>query len=434
MTRAGPASACSGTSALLFEAPGETELSTQRRIWSLAREAETWPEVREAVPGINNLLVSFAEPPRRLEAAASRGSRRPGRRRAARARGSRRRAAGRLWRGGRAPHGRRRRPYGARRRRDRRRSIQRRSIRSTRSAAIPGYCYLGGMDPRIATPRRKVPVLRSPAAPSRSGARRRASRLPTGPSGWNTIGTTSMTFFDADARSAGPAAARRQHRLPGRWGDPMIEVLSRARSRPCRTAAASARCAGVSAPPAPWTGMALACGNLLLGNEDGAAGDRGPGLSLRGAVRGRVALRRDRGRLRRDAGRRAASALVGRAAAGGAVLRLGLPAGRRWRGCAGLSLRRRRYRRACRARLPRDAVARRHRRPGRPHAAAGRPLAVGSRPPSGAGARRPRPRAARARAAPRERRHAGRAGPPRRRIRVLHAGLARRVLGASPGT
>ena len=33
-----------GTSALLFEAPGETSLGTQQRIWALAREALVWPE------------------------------------------------------------------------------------------------------------------------------------------------------------------------------------------------------------------------------------------------------------------------------------------------------------------------------------------------------------------------------------------------------
>ncbi len=52
-----------GTSAPLFEAPGETTLATQQRIWGLAREAESWPEVREAVPGMNNLLLSFVPPP-----------------------------------------------------------------------------------------------------------------------------------------------------------------------------------------------------------------------------------------------------------------------------------------------------------------------------------------------------------------------------------
>src|SRR5438552_15737931 len=55
-----------GTTAALFEAPGAMTLAAQQRIWALAREAETWPEVREAVPGMNNLMLSFADAPRAL--------------------------------------------------------------------------------------------------------------------------------------------------------------------------------------------------------------------------------------------------------------------------------------------------------------------------------------------------------------------------------
>ena len=51
-----------GTSALLFEAPGATELATQRRIWALAAEAERWPEVREAVPGMNGSICKCGRP------------------------------------------------------------------------------------------------------------------------------------------------------------------------------------------------------------------------------------------------------------------------------------------------------------------------------------------------------------------------------------
>ena len=65
MSANGPKVSCLGTSALLFEAPGETTLANQQRIWPLSREAGTWPEVREAVPGVNNLLVTFAAPPKR---------------------------------------------------------------------------------------------------------------------------------------------------------------------------------------------------------------------------------------------------------------------------------------------------------------------------------------------------------------------------------
>ena len=57
-----------GTTALLFEAPGGMNLPSQQRIWALAREAERWPEVREAVPGMNNLMLSFTRAPRQLDA------------------------------------------------------------------------------------------------------------------------------------------------------------------------------------------------------------------------------------------------------------------------------------------------------------------------------------------------------------------------------
>src|SRR5207245_8565059 len=54
-----------GTTAALFEAPTPViSLETQQRIWSLARETQKWPEVLEAVPGMNNLMLAFARPPR----------------------------------------------------------------------------------------------------------------------------------------------------------------------------------------------------------------------------------------------------------------------------------------------------------------------------------------------------------------------------------
>lgn len=52
-----------GTTAMLFEAPGALDLHAQRRIWTLAREVESWPGVREAVPGVTNLMVTFSTPP-----------------------------------------------------------------------------------------------------------------------------------------------------------------------------------------------------------------------------------------------------------------------------------------------------------------------------------------------------------------------------------
>ena len=60
----------------------------------------------------------------------------------------------------------------------------------------PGYCYLGGMDPRIATPRRTVPVISIPGGSVSIGGVQTGVSASAGPSGWNTIGRTAMCFFD----------------------------------------------------------------------------------------------------------------------------------------------------------------------------------------------------------------------------------------------
>jgi len=185
-----------GTSALLFEAPGHAmTLPDQQRIWALAREAARWPEVREAVPGMNNLMLSFVCAPRsladlhtRLLDAWEAAQPLP--------------LAGRVielpvvYGGDGGPHladvvahtG---------------LSIDEIiEIHSTPAYPVyalgshPGYCYLGGMDARIATPRRKVPVLSIPGGAVSIGGAQTGVSASTGPSGWNTIGSTAMHFFD----------------------------------------------------------------------------------------------------------------------------------------------------------------------------------------------------------------------------------------------
>ena len=195
MTQA-PAVSCLGTSAMLFEAPGETTLANQQRIWALSREAAAWPEVREAVPGVNNLLLSFTTAPMCLDPLE------------ARLLGAWDEAVampldGRVvelpvvYGGDGGPHmadvvahtG-----------------LSVEEIVSIHAAPVypvyalgshPGYCYLGGMDPRIATPRRKVPVIRIPGGAVSIGGAQTGVSASDGPSGWNTIGTTEMVFFDA---------------------------------------------------------------------------------------------------------------------------------------------------------------------------------------------------------------------------------------------
>ncbi|MBT2321987.1 5-oxoprolinase subunit PxpB [Variovorax paradoxus] len=187
-----------GTTALLFEAPGELNLESQQRIWALARETQAWPEVREAVPGMNNLMLTFVQAPRnahalealeaRLQAAWDAAVALP--------------LEGRVvelpvvYGGEGGPHmadvvahtG-----------------LSVEEIVDLHSTPVypvyalgshPGYCYLGGMDPRIATPRRQVPVLSIPGGAVSIGGAQTGVSASAGPSGWNTIGSTSMCFFD----------------------------------------------------------------------------------------------------------------------------------------------------------------------------------------------------------------------------------------------
>src|SRR4030095_11659830 len=167
------------TTALLFEAPGAMALPTQQRIWALAREAQGWPEVREAVPGMNNLMLTFVRPPRQLQPLQDRLS-------------AAWEAAQPLGLEGRTvelpvTYGGDGGPHMA-------------DVVAHTGLAVddivelhcaplytvyalgshPGYCYLGGMDPRIATPRRQVPVLSIPGGSvSIGGAQTAASGYQT---------------------------------------------------------------------------------------------------------------------------------------------------------------------------------------------------------------------------------------------------------------
>ena len=185
-----------GTTAALLEAPGPAmDLPRQQRIWALAQLSRSWPEVHEAVPGMNNLMLVFRQPPRDLDGLGQRL-------REAWASIEPRTLEGRtielpvVYGGEGGPHmadvvahtG-----------------LGVDEIVALHSAPTypvyalgshPGYCYLGGMDPRIAAPRRKVPVVSIPGGAVSIGGFQTGVSASAGPSGWNTIGTTRMAFFD----------------------------------------------------------------------------------------------------------------------------------------------------------------------------------------------------------------------------------------------
>ncbi|MCY0385899.1 5-oxoprolinase subunit PxpB [Robbsia sp. Bb-Pol-6] len=185
-----------GTLAVLFEAPGAMDLATQRRIWSLARTVQAWANVEEAVPGMANLMVTFSRPPRDISGIFQRL-------RDAWDASQEWTISGKtlvlpvVYGGEGGPH------------LDdvvthtglavddivRRHAAPLYTVYALGSH--PGYCYLGGMDPTIATPRRKVPVVQLPAGAVSIGGAQTGVSASAGPSGWNTIGSTLPDFFDA---------------------------------------------------------------------------------------------------------------------------------------------------------------------------------------------------------------------------------------------
>lgn len=184
-----------GSTALLFEAPGELDLAPQQRIWNLALQAGAWAEIHEAVPGMNNLMLTFIKPPRDLNGLCERllhawESCQP------------LPLEGRIvelpvvYGGEFGPH--------------MNDVIAHTGLDIDTIANLhceplypvyalgshPGYCYLGGMDARLATPRRQVPVISIAAGSVSIGGVQTGVSASAGPSGWNTIGRTEMSFFD----------------------------------------------------------------------------------------------------------------------------------------------------------------------------------------------------------------------------------------------
>jgi len=62
----------------------------------------------------------------------------------------------------------------------------------------PGFCYLGGMDPRIATPRRETPRLKVPAGSVGIAGGQTGVYPIDSPGGWQLIGQTDVRLFDPD--------------------------------------------------------------------------------------------------------------------------------------------------------------------------------------------------------------------------------------------
>ena len=67
---------------------------------------------------------------------------------------------------------------------------------------IPGFTYLGGMDPRIATPRLSSPRTLIPAGSVGIAGEQTGTYPSDSPGGWQIIGRTPVTMYDMSKKQA----------------------------------------------------------------------------------------------------------------------------------------------------------------------------------------------------------------------------------------
>lgn len=235
-----------GDHALVATAVNAVSFETQQRIWQIADRVRGWPEVEEAIPGMNNITLIFdpletdldalraalerecmpfgedgeqaseaegpAEAAHAVEAAHAGEAEvaTAGRRVRASAKTVAKRASVAL--GARTPgrlvevpvH------YGGAEGPDiegvaRHTGLSVEALIERHSAVEytvyflgfqPGFAYLGGLDPALATPRRKEPRLHVPAGSVGIGGEQTGVYPTSSPGGWQLIGRTAEVLFD----------------------------------------------------------------------------------------------------------------------------------------------------------------------------------------------------------------------------------------------
>jgi KipI family sensor histidine kinase inhibitor len=184
-----------GSRAVLFQAECPFDLEHQQRFWAVADAAALWTGVREAVPGMTNLTLLLDRVPDDFDRLADRLTE-------LWQSGMRKTVEGRLLEidvrfGGKGgPH------LAAVAEMTgfsmdevvRLQSASDYTVYAVGSHA--GYCYLGGLDPRLETPRRNVPLTRLPGGSLSLAGLQAGVSASAGPSGWNTIGNADVRFFD----------------------------------------------------------------------------------------------------------------------------------------------------------------------------------------------------------------------------------------------
>ncbi|QEL27365.1 5-oxoprolinase subunit PxpB (plasmid) [Bosea sp. F3-2] len=193
-----PTFSAMGESAYLCESRRPLNDADQHRMWALAETVGAWPVVREVVIGVNNILVMLTPdaPPSIVkalrEAWLSAGSAR---------------AAGKLVTI--------RVDYGGPDALDlsmlveatgfsaeelfRRHAAPEYTVSTVGS--MPGFGYLSGLDPALATPRREAPRTRIEAGSVIIGGVQSGIMPIAAPSGWHVLGRTDVPLFSPQAES-----------------------------------------------------------------------------------------------------------------------------------------------------------------------------------------------------------------------------------------
>ncbi|WDZ94665.1 5-oxoprolinase subunit PxpB [Herbaspirillum sp. WKF16] len=184
-----------GDSALLCSLPAPATLAQQQRIWALAALAARWEEVGEVVPGMNNLTLIARRPVADLDILTQR--------------------INQAWPklGGAQSEGRDIEipvVYGGAGGPDlesvaRHTKLSIDDIISRHSAGqyvvyfigfMPGFAYMGGLAPELATPRHTTPRVSIPAGSVGIGGEQTGIYPMASPGGWQLLGRTSLPLFD----------------------------------------------------------------------------------------------------------------------------------------------------------------------------------------------------------------------------------------------
>ncbi|MGJ7483682.1 5-oxoprolinase subunit PxpB [Variovorax sp. LT2P21] len=196
-----------GDAALLCELPPPATLAQQQQIWALANEALQWPAVQEALPGMNNLTLMFD--PVRIDAAELEMQ--------VLAAWPQLAAAAIEGRTIEIPVA-----YGGEHGPDLADVAAHTGFTPAevvrRHAAgeyvvyllgfLPGFAFMGGLAPELATPRRAEPRVAVPARSVGIGGAQTGVYPLVSPGGWQLIGRTPLEMFD-------PAAAEPTLLRPG---------------------------------------------------------------------------------------------------------------------------------------------------------------------------------------------------------------------------